>query len=80
MSRPKPKFHRRQMLKNLHDWAKDILPRPVEDIVWYEYWNCYTYAFPGVPFLIEESMLEATSEPDVDPDQWMAEELKKYTS
>jgi len=79
MSRPQPKFHRGQMLRNLHEGAEDIPPSPVENVIWDEHWGCYTYSFPGARLLIEESMLEATNEPDIDPDQWMAEELERHT-
>ncbi len=54
-----PKYKKGQMLKVTLDWAKDIQPQPVEDVVWDESWNCYTYSFPKSLIRIEEHDLEA---------------------
>ena len=52
-----PKFVVGDLLRNMHSWAKDIPPYPVEDVTWDGPWECYTYGFPGVRIRIEEHML-----------------------
>ena len=66
-----PKFRRCQMVKILHDWAQNIPPRPIENSMWDEEWNCYTYAFPLALIRIEEHELEAVDIPDIDPEEWL---------
>lgn len=75
-----PKYRPNQVVRILHDWAKDIPPRPVEDVAWDECWNCFTYAFPLSLIRIEEYELEATDQPDMTPDEWIAQRKAALTA
>ena len=75
-----PKYRPNQVVRILHDWAKDIPPRPVENVMWDECWNCYTYAFPWALIRIEEHELEATDQPDMTPDEWAAQRKAALTA
>ena len=75
-----PKYRPNQVVRILHDWAKDIPPRPIEDVAWDECWNCYTYAFPWALIRIEEHELEATDQPDMTPDEWAAQRKAALTA
>ena len=75
-----PKYRPNQVVRILHDWAKDIPPRPVADVAWDECWNCFTYAFPLALIRIEEYELEATDQPDMTPDEWIAQRKAALTA
>jgi hypothetical protein len=64
----KPKYHVGQMLRVLLPWAKGIAPRPVSRVT---VAAPYEYAFPFSGMLIQESELEPTGEPDIDPSEWI---------
>ena len=66
-----PKYHVNQVVKIMHDWAKDIPARPVKNVSWDAGWNCYTYAFPLAMIRIEEHQLELTDLPDCTPEDWI---------
>jgi hypothetical protein len=66
-----PKYHVNQMLRCLHDWAKDHPARPVEDVMWDDCWHCFTYAFPLSLIRIEEYELEPVNAPDMTPQEWL---------
>ena len=71
IERPVAKYRPNQVVRILHTWAKDILPRPIENVDWDEPWNCYTYAFPCALIRIEEHELEPTGDPDITPEEWV---------
>jgi len=77
MSEGEPKYRPNQVVRILHDWAKDIPPRPIEDVAWDECWNCYTYSFPLAMIRIEEFELEATGDPDITPQDWIEARREK---
>ena len=60
-----PKFAVGDLLRNMHSWAKDIPPYPVEIVLWDVPWECYVYGFHGVGIMIEEYMLESIKEGEV---------------
>lgn len=73
MSEPGPKYHPNQVLRCLHTWATDHPPRPVEDVMWDECWGCYTYSFPLSLIRIEEHKLVPSGDPDLTPEEWIAQ-------
>ena len=76
MSKAEAKYRPNQMVKCLHDWAKDHPARPVEDVAWDECWNCYTYSLPLSLIRIEEHELEPSGDSDITPDAWISQYRK----
>lgn len=62
----KPRYSPGQSVKILHDWAKDIPPKVIENVIWDEHWNCYTYALIGGLIRIEEHELALAMENNTD--------------
>ncbi|GIW90898.1 MAG: hypothetical protein KatS3mg109_1330 [Pirellulaceae bacterium] len=71
-----PLYHRGQILRILHGWARDVPPRPVVDVQWDACWRCWTYSFPLSVIRIEEYALEPVGLPDIDPDVWLRQEME----
>ena len=71
MEEMQPKYRPNQVVRITLDWAKDIPPRPIENVSWDDCWHCYTYAFPLALIRIEEHDLEATDMPDMAPEAWI---------
>ena len=52
-----PRYSKGQHVRILHDWAKNLPTQIVDNAVWDESWNCYTYALVGAAIRIEEHEL-----------------------
>lgn len=57
-----PRYSKGQHVRILHDWAKDLPPQIIDNAVWDDHWNCYTYALVGASIRIEEHELAQVPE------------------
>ena len=58
MTQAEPKYQPGQKVKITHSWAKELPPQIIDNAVFDEHWNCYTYALIGAALRIEEYELE----------------------